>query len=477
VTAIPQRRRKRTVIAAVLAVVMVIVASAMVVVGAVTLYNSQEGEAVGVDTRPRETFPATPNALLAVTDDEGALASVVVLTLLPEGQGGSIVTLPVNVDATAGFGVQRRPLNEFFDASDPEAFTVAVSDMLSVTIEQTLIVDPAGLAALLAPIESVSAVLPDAAIDTDAIRPDGSTPATTSPDTVPDSTDAGPTDSEPNGSGVPTTTEPESGAVDAELDGVVVSAGPQVLDMAQVVDALTAIDESVPAYDQHPLDVAIWTALASTAPVDSPPEPVATDAEGRPVPPSSVEQLLVELFQGPVGVRDIAADPPPEATNPTGADVVVLDRSDSMLVFASISPALMSTPNVGPKFRIVAQYSDEQLAALGGSYDTNSDVARELIAGLLFVQANIVSVDTASAVAPAVTLIQVSDPRLLEEATKTSETLFGPVEVVLAPTVLEGVDQVVTLGESYLALQAAAARDREVLPDETVPGTTVDGDG
>ncbi len=85
-----------------------------------------------------------------------------------------------------------------------------------------------------------------------------------------------------------------------------------------------------------------------------------------------------------------------------------------------------------------------------GSYDTNSDVARELIAGLLFVQANIVSVDTASAVAPAVTLIQVSDPRLIEEATKTSETLFGPVEVVLAPTVLEGVDQVVTLGESYL---------------------------
>jgi hypothetical protein len=146
-----------------------------------TLSNSREGEAVGIDPRPRETFPATPNALLAVTDDEGALASVVVLTLLPEGQGGSIVTVPVNADATAGFGVQRRPLDEFFDASDPEAFAVAVSDMLSITIEQTLIVDPAGLEALLAPIESVSAVLPDAAIDTDAIEPGGSTSTTTTP--------------------------------------------------------------------------------------------------------------------------------------------------------------------------------------------------------------------------------------------------------------------------------------------------------
>jgi hypothetical protein len=244
-----------------------------------------------------------------------------------------------------------------------------------------------------------------------------------------------------------------------------------------VVDVLTAVDESVPTYDQHSLDVAIWSALASTAPVDSPPEPVTTDAEGRPVPPGSVEELLAELFQGVVGVRDIAADPPPEATNPTGADVVVLDRSDAMLVFASISPALMSTPNVGPKFRIAAQYSDEQLAASGELYATNSDVARDLIARLLFVQANIVSVDTASASAPAVTLIQVSDPRLLEEATKTGETLFGTVEVVVASTVLEGVDQVVTLGESYLAREAAAAQDGEVLPEETVPGSTVDGDG
>ena len=184
------------------------------------------------------------------------------------------------------------------------------------------------------------------------------------------------------------------------------------------------------------------------------------------------------MFQGPVGVRDIAADPPPEATNPTGDDVVVLDRADSMLVFASISPALMSTPNIGPKFRIVAQYSDEQLAAAGGLYATNSDVARELIGRLLFVQANIVSVDTATAVAPAVTLIQVSDPRSSRRRPRPARRLFGPVEVVVATTVLEGVDQVVTLGESYLASKRQLPQDRRrVLPEETVPGTTVDGDG
>ena len=42
---------------------------AMFVIGVVTLSNSEEGEAVGIDTRPKVQFPATPNALLAVTED------------------------------------------------------------------------------------------------------------------------------------------------------------------------------------------------------------------------------------------------------------------------------------------------------------------------------------------------------------------------------------------------------------------------
>ena len=84
-----------------MAVVLMMAAAAMFVVGVVTLSNSQEGEAVGVDTRPRVQLPSTSNALLALTDEDGELASVVVMTLLPEGRGGSVVTVPVNADAHA----------------------------------------------------------------------------------------------------------------------------------------------------------------------------------------------------------------------------------------------------------------------------------------------------------------------------------------------------------------------------------------
>ena len=43
-------------------------------------------------------------------------------------------------------------------------------------------------------------------------------------------------------------------------------------------------------------------------------------------------------------------------------DVVLIDRRDSNLVFAQISPGLVSTPNTGLTVRIVASFTDEQLA-------------------------------------------------------------------------------------------------------------------
>jgi hypothetical protein len=474
-TAIAQRRTRRTVIAAATALGLVIVASVLFTVGVVTLSNSQEGEAVGVDTRPTETFPTTPNALLAVTDDAGRLASVVMMTLLPEGQGGSIVTVPVNADATSGFGLQRRPLNESFDQSDPEAFVAMVEDMLSITIERSAVVDPAELEALLEPLGSVQVVLPDAVIDTDAIDTGGQVSATTVPDdTVPDGSVLDST--------VPDGSVPETGASQTVgSDGVVVTAGPQILETSEVVEVLTAIDESVPAYDQHPLDVAMWSAIAQLAPVDVPPEPVTTDGLGSPVAPDTVADLAALLFEGPVGVRDIAVSSSTATTNPTDADVVVLDRNDSVLVFAQVSPSLVSTPNTGSKVRVEVAFTDDQLEQTDGLYETNSDIARELIGLVLYLQGNVVSVDTSATGAPDVTLVEVTDPALLEEATKTAELLFGPSEVRLATTVLEGVDLVVTLGRSYLERAVAAETNSGgaigIAPDESTPADTVEGDG
>ena len=474
-TAMAQRRARRTITAATVALGLVIVAAVFLTVGIVTLSNSQEGEAVGVDTRPIETFPATPNALLAVTDDDGRLASVVVMTLLPEGQGGSVVTVPVNADASSGFGLQRRPLNEAFDPSDPEAFVATVEDMLSITIERSAVVDPAGLESLLERLGSVQVSLPDAVIDTDAVDTGERVLATTDPD------DTDPDDTDPDGP-VPDGSVLERGA--SEIvgdDGVIVTAGPQILETAQAVEVLTAIDDSVPAYDQHPLDVAMWSAIAQRAPINVPPEPVATDDQGRPVAPDTVGDLAALLFDGVVGVRDIAVSPSTATTNPTDADVVVLDHSDSVLVFAQISPSLVSTPNTGSKARVEVLFTDDQLARADGLYETNADVAREMVQLVLFLQGNVVSVDTSATGAPDLTIVEVADPALLEEAITTAELLYGAAEVRLATTVLDGVDLVVILGRSYLERAVGAAANSSgasgIEPDESTPAGTVEGDG
>jgi hypothetical protein len=256
---------------------------------------------------------------------------------------------------------------------------------------------------------------------------------------------------------------------------------PQILETSQVVEVLTAIDEAVPAYDQHQLDVAMWTAIAQQAPLNVPPEPVTTDDQGHPVPPITTADLVTLLFAGPVGVRDIAVSTSSASTNPTDADVVVLDRQDSVLVFALISPSLVSTPNAGSKARIEVSFTEDQLAQTDGLFETNSDVAREMVGLVLFLQGNVVSVDTAATGAPELTLVEVSDRALLEEATRTAELLYGPSEVRLATTVLEGTDVIVMLGRSYLERAVAQAANSSgangLEPDESTPPDTVASDG
>ena len=443
-TAIPERRRRRTIAGAVAASALVCAAAVMFVVGVVTLSNSQEGQAVGVDTRPREVFPATPNALLAVTDDVGRLGSVVVLTLLPTGVGGSIVTVPPNADATAGFGVQRRPLDALFDPERPDEFVFAVEDMLSITIERSAIVDTAEFAALIEPLGSLPVVLPDAVIDSDAAD------SGAAPD------------------------EALEEATDGPPDGVIVTAGPQTLSPDDVAMVLTAIDDSVSSGAQHPIDVAVWSAIGEATPLIT--AGTSSDVESSP-PPADVAQLTARLLSGDVAVRTIASSEPSATINPTDADVLVLDRADAVLVFAQVSPALVSTPNPGLKIRVVAQYTDEQLAQTDGLFDSTSDVARGFIDQMLALQNNVVSADTVDLGAPDMTVIEVTDPRRLEETRAAAEVLFGQAEVRVAEVVLEGVDLEITLGMTYLIREMVRVGvgvddESDAEPDDTTPPTT-----
>ncbi len=408
-----------------MAVLFFVAASVMFGVGVVTLSNSQEGEAVGVDTRARVELPATPNAMLAVTDESGTLASLVVMTLLPEGQGGSIVTVPVNADVTAGFGAERRSVASAFGTVDLAGFVPLVEEMLSITVQHAEAVDAAELQGLLPDVSASQLELPTDVVDT-------------------------------RGGG-----------------GVIATSGPQTFTLRDMTAILTAIDDDAEVDASHPNDVAVWKSLAQTAPVTVPPEAVPVDDFGRPLAPIDLAELVTRLWQGEVTVRDLLVLPVADAENPTQVDVVLIDRRDTALVFAQVSPGLVSTPNLGLKVRIVANFTDEELDVGEGLYSSTSDVVFELIGRLLFLSANIVSVDTTPSGIPPVTVIEVADERQLQATVDAVEALLGEVDARVADTVLEGVDAEITLGMSYLEHELGRATSViPSAPDETVPETS-----
>lgn len=404
-TANPRRRRKRHVVGLLATAALMIVAAVLVAVAVGTLRNSREGQAVGLDERPVIGLPATPNALAAVEGDEGELTSLVVLTLLPAGQGGTIVTVPVNADVNAGVSDELLPLTTAFEELDFDEFVARVEGMLALTIERSALLDEQQLEALVEPVAPVDVVLPDDVVDADA-------PGT----------------------------------------GVVEEAGEQELTAQAVAEVLVATDETGEAYDHHDLDVAVWNALAAQAPVSTGSAPeLQRRADGDPVPPADVDELVQRLWDGPVQVRDLqlAEDVPASGDD----DVVVVDRRDSLLVLAQISPALVSTPNPALSFRLEIGFTDEQLAEHGDDLETNSDVGRQLIGEILFFQGNVVSVDLVertSGGAGSVTRIAVAEEQFLDDLVEFAPLLFGEVEVELASTLIEGIDVVVTLGTGYL---------------------------
>ncbi|MEM9746228.1 MAG: hypothetical protein AAF945_06010 [Actinomycetota bacterium] len=442
-TASPRRRRRRTQIAAIVGVVLVVAAGIVATVGVTELSTSRAGETVAFDARPVAQFPATPNAVVGVVDGDSRLTSLVVATLAPSGVGGSLVTVPVNVDANAGFGdevvpVAARP----YSVDDPTSVDELISlvePVLAISIGSGVLLEADDVAAFVEPWAPLTVDLPE--------------------DVVDDATDG----------------------------RVVVPAGEQQLASEAVANVLTSIDASGRSYDHHATDVAVWDALAgavSAAPASAP-APSSDDADGT--PRSSADDVLARLVSGPVDVRDLALSP----ESPTGAEVeagtpdaVITDRRDALLVFGSISPGVVSTPNPALAFQIVASFSEDELAIVGPDA-TVETVVVEYIGELLFSSANVVSIVITPAVegepAPEVTTVSVVDGTYVEDVTEVSTIIFGDEVVVgLAGSRIDGVDVVVELGLDSLRtrrdIEAAGGRDAADLglaAEEPVDG----GDG
>jgi hypothetical protein len=432
VTALPGRRRRSTFIAVGIAAAGIAAAAGLGTLGAVTLYNSTEGAQAAADV-PELVFPSTATGVIAAVDDDGALASLAVLVVQPSGQGGSVVTVPVSADASAGTGPDRLPIAGTMSTAGAEALGPEAEILLGLTLDDVEVVDAARLTTLLAPIGPIDVDLP---ID----------------------------------------------VTDADGD-VVAEQGPQTLDAAGAAAVLTARDPSIPAAQQYRATNAVWAAIAATvtgeadatatsAPATSAPA-TSAPTTAAPTPEGTIDGLFAQLLAGAVGQRDLRVDPVATDTNPGDVDVVLLDPAELALVFGQIAPGKVAAPNSALSVRLISSFTDEQLKSSGL---TNADVAYDAARQILAVGGNVLSVDTGADVDDppgAHTLIEVADETLIA-GTEGADQLFGPIDVSVGETRIVGVDAVIRLGTDYLPLLADGGPPMPSPTDSTAlaPGTS-----
>ena len=442
-TASADRRRRSAMAGAALSFSLVLVAVGLTFVGATTIANSTEGVVVQGDVRPVILLPQTDNAALAVVDDDNRLTALIVATLLPGGEGGSIVTIPIDADASVGLGNERRPLTGVLDPADPDGFFEAVEGTLAIALQFGEIVGADRLAQLIEPVTPVSVGLPfvpasTQPVDAEEVDPE---PATTESGSAGTDSAEDPDASDASKLSKATTAE----VARDELADLLQSSD---FDVAAAVGVLRSTPLPGTNADRQTNTVAMWSAFAAATPVDAAGD-VPVDELAMPV--ATIDDVFTRLWRGPVQVRDLAVVSAQSSTDGNETDVSVLDRFDSLLVFAQISPARVSKPNVGLVFRIEVPITDAQLTVESSPFVDRSDVARSALGQLLFLQVNVASVDVAPNPegAPIKTRVEVADEKFVAELQRSFSSVFGDAEYVVSEELIAGIDVVMAIGTGY----------------------------
>ncbi len=378
-SAIPEVRRRRTAVMLVASLAVVAVIGALLYVGGKALARYEGAKDASKDTQP---IPVTPVGMLASVDELDQLTTVTIFVNRPAGEpGGSIIAVPVSADVMGGVDGQRVPLTESYTAGGAEGLVQAVESLLSLTIDQYLVAAPDQLGALLQPVEPVVVTFP-----TDVL--DGSED------------------------------EPE----------VRYEAGEASLSGDQLATVLTATVDGASEADRWGNVEAVWEGV--DAAIGEGRTPVVATA------PTTLEQIVNQVFAGSAGSRGLVATPLPASEVPEGKDVAQLDRTDAVFVFATVAPSNMSAVATGLVFRVEAPPGYE-------------DKVKWVVSALLYLNANVQWVKLDGPVQSS-TMIYLADENLADDALG-AEVLFGDdVQQAESDFRIEGIDVIIQLGTSFL---------------------------
>jgi hypothetical protein len=385
-TSLSGRRRRNTILALAAGVVAAVLAPTLLYVGAKAISNSKAGINVAGDRAPVQTFPATPTGMLATVDAAGELTSVTVFVLAPDAdasaavydqRGGSMISVPINVDS--GSGDQLLSLHDAYALGGEEELRTDLESAINLTLDYSKVMTGDEFTAFLTGLPALQVDLPRDVLGSD--------------------------------------------------ETVLYPKGPTVLTAAQAAQIITSNSPTESEQLRQPNIDALWSGI--TAAIGTGREGTALSATA----PTTFDEVAARLTAGPVASRGLVARPLAAERNPEGLDVEELDRTDTILVFASIAPAQMTRPAGGLSYRLEAPPGFDQQV-------------RKTIGILLSFGHNVVSVDL-GAEPQADTTYFIYDPAIAA-AEPTENAVFGTIKIETPDVALGGVDVTIALGTTYL---------------------------
>ncbi len=410
-SAIPERRRRRTLTAVVLGVVGILALPGGLAYGVNSLLNSTSGKAV--DTSVLTRVPSTPAALLVGVDETDTVTMLAMFALLPGGNGGTIVSIPVGANAEiTKTGIIHR-IADTYKTAGFDAFVNDVSGLLNISFSATALMTTTQLGEMLTPLGERQVVL-------------------------------------------------DQPVLAATLNGAprqVLGAGTQNVDGRGLADLLIAAQPGKVESSRWPLQKSLWQVIAATG-GDGEPSPtipveassttsvpestastetsVGTDTSENEALPEDVPGFFNALMSGRVQYWQLSGTLITEPQrNPLRTDLYELDGGEVIVVMATVAPSAVAPANSSLSFMIDTPYEDAQ-------------IVRQAALRIAYVGGNVLIVRHIGGTPAPKTSVRY-DVESVRTDMESFTTLFGPLNFILTPERVEGIDAQIILGEDFKA--------------------------
>lgn len=411
-TALAQRRRRATWIAFAVGVASFIA----IPVGSVVAWRAVRDSraAQEVVSLPLRTIPSTPTAIFATVDERNALSALTVLALAPDGAGGTVMIMPLNIVVPGQEEGGLKTISDVFTEEGEEGLKAAIENITNSQIDLVSVNDVDDTGDLLARVGTIIA------------------------DFVNDITDS-----------------------ELNIVTVIAEAGENRFAPIQAAAVLASLDTRQVDSEHTPNIRAIWDGIQKAVAMGrlgATPAIVVPDVGAQ--VPADMMNYMSALFSGQINIWQIDALPINSLRkNPDSLDVYEYDPGQVISVMASMAPSAMVAVFATLNVSLSSPYPD-------------IEVTRSATERLLYMAANVVLVRQVGDVPPPVTVIRYFDEtdRALSE---NLSLMLGEIVFEKATEGIEGVDIQVILGESFLTfLKTGPAPDPDIDPETLMTTTT-----